>query len=99
MEWSSCVDAWQKALDALPKTNLTPAELKQKEQYTASLKKAKERLEECLSTPAKVVVVNSNAGKLPWQVAEDMLPELRAAGPAGYTSSVSTAPSPIFRVP
>ncbi|KAF8843782.1 hypothetical protein BDN67DRAFT_896356 [Paxillus ammoniavirescens] len=87
MEWNSCVDAWQKSLDALPKTNLTPAELKQKEQYTASLKKAKERLEESLSTPANVVVINSNGGKLPWQVAEDMLPELRAAGPAGYTSS------------
>ncbi|KAF8554466.1 hypothetical protein OG21DRAFT_1476945 [Imleria badia] len=45
LEFTSAVVAWQKALDALPKVDLSPAELKQKEQYTTSLQKATERLE------------------------------------------------------
>ncbi|KAF9223791.1 hypothetical protein BS17DRAFT_705155 [Gyrodon lividus] len=83
VEWSSCVEAWPKALDALPMMNLTPAELKQKDQYAASLKKAR----------CQGVYVNSNLEKLPWQVASEMMPELQAAGSAGYASSASVGHS------
>ena len=36
------IEAWQKALDLLPKSNLTPGELKQKGQYEAGLNAAQE---------------------------------------------------------
>ncbi|KAI9574033.1 hypothetical protein HD554DRAFT_2183364 [Boletus coccyginus] len=87
-EYTSAVQAWQKAVDALPKTDLSPAERKQKEQYVTSLDKAKQRLETVSSE--FLIPLYENEGKLPWQMAEEMLPELHAAGAAGYTSSVRT---------
>jgi len=90
MEYTSAVEAWQKAVDALPKTDLSPAERKQKEQYTTSLNKAKQRLEKASSGFSPGILINEIREKQPWQVAEEMLPELHAAGPARYSSSVRT---------
>ncbi|KIJ67014.1 hypothetical protein HYDPIDRAFT_26424 [Hydnomerulius pinastri MD-312] len=87
MEWTDSVEAWEKALNALPKANLSGAEIKQKEQYTASLKAAKQRVEEASQTPAKVVYCNYLTEKFPWQMASEMMPELEAAGRSQYTSS------------
>ncbi|KAI9574032.1 hypothetical protein HD554DRAFT_582539 [Boletus coccyginus] len=86
-EYTNAIEAWQNAIDALPKTDLSPAERKQKEQYTTSLDKTKQRLETASSTLLPGIVVNEIREKLPWQVAEEMLPELHAAGAAGYMSS------------
>lgn len=90
MEFTSAVGAWQMALNALPKADLSPAEVKQKEQYTTSLQKAKERLEAASSRPFQGIVTNCETEKPPWKLAEEMLPELEAAGPAQYHSSVRT---------
>jgi len=90
MEYTSAIEAWQMAIDVLPKTDLSPAERKQKEQYMTSLGMAKQRLEKASSRVFPGFAINEIREKLPWQVAEEMLPELHAAGPAGYTSSVRT---------
>ncbi|KAI9574036.1 hypothetical protein HD554DRAFT_583804 [Boletus coccyginus] len=87
MEYTSAVQAWQKAVDALAKTDLSPAERKQKEQYTTSLDKAKQRLETASSKFSPGIAIDETREKQPWRVAEEMLPELDAAGPARYTSS------------
>ena len=63
--WS--VDAWQKALDSLPKENLSPGELKQKEQYEAGIKAARE---------PRVIQISGAAGRMPWDYAKAMKPEL-----------------------
>lgn len=82
-DWGKSAHAWQQALDALPKTKLSPAERQQKDQYTACLRAANARLNQ------KIVPlsVNEKAGKFPWQIATDMLPELRKAGRERVSSS------------
>ena len=62
---SESVISWQKALDALPKENLSPAEAKQKEQYEAGLQAA-----------SKPRLVGLSAFDLPWDMAKAMMPEL-----------------------
>jgi stress-induced-phosphoprotein 1 len=99
MDWSNCAGAWQNALDALPKTNLSAAELKQQQQYTASLNIAKGRDEKASATRAKVVYLHTGSETAPWEVAADMIPGLHAAGSAGYASSVSNGPSFVFLFP
>ncbi|KAG1804702.1 uncharacterized protein HD556DRAFT_1225627 [Suillus plorans] len=83
-DWRESAHAWQKALDALPKTNLSPVERQQKEQYTANLKAANARLN---GPPIVPLSMNEKSGKFPWQIATDMLPELQRAGPAKMSSS------------
>lgn len=68
----------------MPKTNLSPAERQQKEQYTACLKAANARLNQ---PPIVPLSLNEKLGKFPWQVATEMLPELRRAGHAKVSSS------------
>ncbi|KAG1770956.1 hypothetical protein EDD22DRAFT_976982 [Suillus occidentalis] len=82
-DWTNSAHAWQKALDALPKTQLSPAEQKQKDQYTAALKAANGRRHQRIVP----LSVNEKAGKFPWQIATDMLPGLRRAGHAKISSS------------
>ena len=72
-------EAWQKALDSLPKYDLSPAELKQKEQYEAGLKAAKE---------PRIVRISTD-GSAPWDSAKAMKPELRERGMEMASSSVS----------
>ncbi|KAG1835305.1 hypothetical protein EV424DRAFT_365224 [Suillus variegatus] len=83
-DWRESAHAWQKALDALPKSNLSPVERQQKEQYSAHLKAANARLN---GPPIVPLSMNEKLGKFPWQIATDMLPELRRAGPAKVSSS------------
>lgn len=82
-DWGESAHAWQKALDALPKTNLSPAERKQKEQYGVCLKAANARLNQ----PVVPLSIDEKLGKFPWQIATDMLPELRRAGHDRLSSS------------
>ncbi|KAG2035797.1 hypothetical protein BDR03DRAFT_983442 [Suillus americanus] len=82
-DWRKSAHAWQKALDALPKTKLSPVEQQQKDQYTACLRAANERLKQ----PIVPFSVNKKLGKFPWQIATDMLPELRKAGHEKVSSS------------
>ncbi|OAX34055.1 TPR-like protein [Rhizopogon vinicolor AM-OR11-026] len=76
-DWEKSAAAWQKALDALPKTKLGPAEIKQKEQYNAGLKAAKARIEAGKESNVLHYAMDEKDGKFPWQVAAEMLPELR----------------------
>lgn len=79
------VKHWQSALKALPKRNLSAAELKQKVQYEQGLKDA-QRKSENPHIPEHFVVKNE---QVPWVRAEGMYDELVAAGPSMYCSSVS----------
>ena len=72
------MDAWQKALDTLPKQNLSPSELKQKVQYEAGLKAASE---------PRVITFSGSAGNMPWDCAKALKPELISHG--RMNSSVS----------
>src|ERR1700691_5387385 len=76
--WS--VHAWQKALDSLPKENLSPGEIKQKEQYQAGLKAASE---------PRVINISGGARSMPWDCAKAMKPDLILRGQEMATSSVS----------
>ncbi|KAG1883857.1 hypothetical protein F4604DRAFT_1952768 [Suillus subluteus] len=84
-DWERSAEAWQKALDALPKTNLSPAEQRQKDQYTAGLDAAQTRGK--APRDPRFVRFKAGDGNLPWQIATGMLPELRQAGPAKFSSS------------
>ena len=75
------LEAWQKALDSLPKDNLTPAELKQKEQYKAGLNAAK--------TP-HLIRHSAIEGRPPWECARAIKPELCERKMEMATSSVGT---------
>ncbi|KIJ67012.1 hypothetical protein HYDPIDRAFT_26421 [Hydnomerulius pinastri MD-312] len=82
------VKAWQGALKVLPKTNLSAAELKQKEQYTAALKKATERAKSAAKKPAPVLYYTPGSGERPpWELANEILPEVQAGGIERVTSS------------
>jgi hypothetical protein len=85
------VDAWKRAVDTLPKENLTPTELKQKEQYETGLKTAMLALSkaENSSSIPRGIVVNQASNTFPWQAAAEMAHELEVAGAAMATSSVS----------
>jgi stress-induced-phosphoprotein 1 len=65
----------------LPKENLNPGELKQKEQYEAGLKTASE---------PQVIKISGAAGGMPWDCAKALKPELISRRAEMVTSSVST---------
>lgn len=77
---------WKNAIEALPKKNLNAGEMKQKEQYEAALAAATAARE--IPVKSRHAIHLQTAGQLPWEVAMDLLPELRAQGLAGITSSV-----------
>ncbi|KAG0697468.1 hypothetical protein DFH29DRAFT_856926 [Suillus ampliporus] len=83
--WKQSAEAWQKALDALPKTNLSPAEQQQKDQYTSGLNAAQAGIKAVREPP--LARFKASDGKMPWQVATEMLPELRQGGPEKFSSS------------
>jgi hypothetical protein len=84
---------WQSALKALSQDNLSPSELKQKEQYEQNLRDAQHKVEN-QRTPAHFVLKNDQ--EVPWIRAEKMYPELVAAGPSMYSSSVSHHDTNVF---
>ncbi|KAL0954421.1 hypothetical protein HGRIS_003407 [Hohenbuehelia grisea] len=73
------IDAWQRAIDALPKENLSPAEVKQRETYVTNLDAAKNAQKKVKETPIRGIHVKAEDGKkLPWVLAEALLPDLQA---------------------
>jgi hypothetical protein len=80
------VKAWQQALDTLPKENLTPGELKQREQYDERLMTAKRWLSNWV-TPE--VVWKSGEGKMPWDLAQEVCSQLDLSTLDSIRSSVS----------
>ena len=81
------VEAWQRALDTLPKENLTPSAMKQREQYIAGLAAAKRRLSR-VDEP-EVIVVEQAKGKMPWDLAQKERVTLDLSSVEGRRSSVS----------
>lgn len=75
---------WQRALDALPKTNLKPAEEVQKAQYEAGLKAASAALTKLENTvlgqDGRTFVVQGE-GRMPWDLAAAIVPRLRVQRP------------------
>ncbi|KAJ7466992.1 hypothetical protein FB451DRAFT_1483962 [Mycena latifolia] len=82
-------ESWQRALDALPKSDLTHAEEVQKEQYQAALAAAAAAVVKMENTPIvgdRAIIVKGE-GRLPWDLAAAMIPDLRAARPVNLQSS------------
>lgn len=76
-------ESWKRALDALPKSNLKPAEQIQKEQYQAGLNAANAGVIKMQNTPTvgeKVIFVQGE-GRMPWELAAAKLPRLRVERP------------------
>ena len=80
------VEAWKRALGALPVENLTAAEQRQKEQYSSQLTEAKAKLEAVKATrklPDGVIVEGNVSSleyeKMPWKRARAMIPDLIAS--------------------
>jgi len=92
-DWEKSASAWQKALDALPQTNLSPAEKQQKNQYTTSLRAVKARIEAAIADPFVPMTFNEKDGKFPWQVAAEMLPELRKTATSSNIQNLSSSVS------
>ncbi|KAJ7865640.1 hypothetical protein B0H14DRAFT_2734107 [Mycena olivaceomarginata] len=86
---------WQRALDALPKTNLKPAEEVQKAQYEAGLKAASAALTKLENTvlgqDGRTFIVRGE-GRMPWDLAAAIVPRLRVQRPtAGSPDLYSSA--------
>ncbi|KAJ7917037.1 hypothetical protein B0H13DRAFT_2322820 [Mycena leptocephala] len=90
---------WQHALDALPKTNLKPAEEVQKAQYEAGLKAATAALdkaenavfsEDGTSKDHGLIIVQGE-GRMPWDLAAAIIPRLRVQRPVNSTHIYSSA--------
>ena len=74
------VDAWKRALGALPVENLTAAEQKQRDEYTCELAKANAKLEGTKAHPKALEVVSrEDQERLPWKKARALLPGLTAS--------------------
>ena len=77
------IDAWTRALGALPVTNLSPAERKQKEQCDSELAAAKAMLEGLKANPKEPEGIArfgpSEREELPWKRAVAMIPRLIAS--------------------
>lgn len=73
------IHAWGRALDTLPKENLSPTEAKQKVQYQEGLKNAHAAKSAAITEPSRRGIhISQLNGKMPWTIAEEMLSELRA---------------------
>jgi hypothetical protein len=83
------VKAWQRAINTLPKENLTPTELKQKEQYEDGLKAALLAKRKAKDEPLQTIHVPKGSHKFPWTIAVEMRPELERAKELMMSSSVS----------
>lgn len=77
------VDAWARALSVLPVDGLTPAEEKQKDQYSSELAAAKVKLKDMEANPINpkgmTTISSSEHDKLPWKRATAMIPDLIAS--------------------
>ncbi|KII91505.1 hypothetical protein PLICRDRAFT_51648 [Plicaturopsis crispa FD-325 SS-3] len=84
---SQSAKSWQKALDCLPSDNLSPGELRQKEEFTAGLRSAQARGAAFDAQEFKGVVLTGEQGSHPWDVAKTMRPELERLGGQSFVSS------------
>ncbi|KAL6299613.1 hypothetical protein BKA93DRAFT_819814 [Sparassis latifolia] len=78
------IECWNKALSTLPRTNLSPAQSRQKEQYEAELRKIRAQEHDA---PAVGIVMKEGGKEAPWVRAKAMLPKLRSLGYAMVQSS------------
>jgi stress-induced-phosphoprotein 1 len=82
-------DSWQHALDALPKTNLKPAEEVQKAQYEAGLKAATAAFDKAENTVFREggtskdhgLIIVRGEGRMPWDLAAAIIPRMRVQRP------------------
>lgn len=100
-KFDEAIDAWTRALDVLPKENLTPAEQKQKDQYSSELAVAKAKFKDLGVNPKQpeglTTIPLSEREKLPWNKALALIPELNASGT--WNSSVRRIHTyPLFNV-
>ncbi|KAJ7081780.1 hypothetical protein B0H15DRAFT_853503 [Mycena belliarum] len=74
-------ESWQHALDALPKADLKPAEQVQRQQYQAGLEAATAAVAKMKSTPiiGEDAILVQGEGRMPWDLAAAMIPDLRIA--------------------
>ncbi|KAJ7442458.1 hypothetical protein FB451DRAFT_1105721 [Mycena latifolia] len=87
--YSDSKENWQRALDALPTSELTPAEQFQREQYQAGLYAAVAGVLKLQSAPT---YHNELApGRMPWDLAAAMIPRLRVARPVNADHIYSSA--------
>lgn len=85
------MECYEKALAMMPVENITPGDLRLKEQAQAGAKSAKEKLSK--NQTARHIVMQHANGRMPWHRAEDLVNERIAK--YGHTlecanSSVST---------
>jgi len=77
------IDAWTRALGALPTRNLTPAEQKQRDQYSSELAAARAEFEHSKANPKQPegmrTIDLSEREKLPWKRAAAIIPGLMAS--------------------
>ena len=83
------VEAWERAVAALPTENLTAAQQKQSDQYKAELAAAQAKLEDLKARPREPegAIRMQDGDQLPWNRAAALLPELERTGV--WDSSVS----------
>ncbi|KAJ7094285.1 hypothetical protein C8R44DRAFT_383893 [Mycena epipterygia] len=79
---------WKRALAALPKSNLTPAQLLQKEQYQVELKAVTSSITKLQN---QVIPISLPGGREPWVLAAEKLPALRIQRPVGGHHIYSSA--------
>jgi hypothetical protein len=81
--FDKAAEAWRRALAALPTEKLSPAEKKQRDQYSSELAVAKAKLEviEANSTQSEglTIIRSWEKQKLPWERAIAILPDLAAS--------------------
>lgn len=95
--WPSAIKSYKRAINTLPKESMTPAELTQKKQYEAALDAVtikQQNLEAARNRPRQqptadepYISMNTNTQRMPWVVANELIPNLRLK--ENYFSSVS----------
>lgn len=88
--YSESQESWKRALEALPKSDLKPAEQTQKAQYQAGLDAAIAGVNKMKNTPTvgEQAIIVQGEGRMPWDLAAAMIPGLRAQRPVNLASSV-----------
>ncbi|KAI0072378.1 hypothetical protein K474DRAFT_407293 [Panus rudis PR-1116 ss-1] len=82
-EYDNCVRSWTSAVEALPAADLTPAQAKQKQEYTAGLDKARKTIEKLTKNPIKCRGRTNE--EVPGAKAKAMIPDLMAK--SAFTNS------------
>ncbi|KAJ7152316.1 hypothetical protein C8R43DRAFT_481828 [Mycena crocata] len=88
-DYKSSEESWQRALDALPKDDLKPAEQTQKVQYEAGLASATAGVNDLKNTTVggKTPIIVHGEGRMPWDLAAAMIPAMKIQRPVNLHSS------------